>query len=166
MRRKRGQLDLSFGLIFSVILIVAFLGFAVYAIVNFLGMKDKIEVGKFIADFQEDVNVLWRSMQGMDDFSYSLPLKIKEVCFIDSTKGKKGRNASIYEELNMRLAKDANLIFYPLGSSKGLFSVNIEHIDLSNMTKMNNPLCFPNKNGKTTLVLEQESGGTNLVIVR
>ena len=111
MERKRGQIDLSFGLIFSVILIIAFLGFAVYAIINFLGMKDKIEVGKFIDELQGDVDTAWKSSQTLDDFSYFLPVNIKEVCFIDESKAGKGGKADIYTELKNRLAKEANMIF-------------------------------------------------------
>jgi hypothetical protein len=163
---KRGQIDLSFGLIFSVILIIAFLGFAIYAIINFLGMQQKIQVSTFIKDLQNDVDVFWKSTQSVDTITYSLPTKIEKVCFINTALPKRGTDAGIYEELERRLGKDSNLIFYPLGSSKALYSANIEHIDLTNMTKTKNPLCFVNKNGKTNITLEQEFGGSNLVELR
>jgi uncharacterized protein (UPF0333 family) len=166
MRHKRGQLDLSFGLIFSVILIITFLGFAAYAIVNFLKMKDNIETSTFLGDIQEDVNVFWRSSQSVDDFTYSLPKKIKEVCFIDITQNKKGNNVEIYDELEKHLIEGGNMIFYPIGSANPTSSIEIKHIDIFNMTETNNPLCFENKNGKVTLNLRQDFGGTNLVMIR
>lgn len=162
--KKRGQIDLSFGLIFSVILIVVFLGFAIYAIVYFLNMSDNMKTSSFLKDFQTDVDKFWKSDGSTDDLPYSLPTKIKKVCFINSSKTGKGIDASIYEELERYLSQNANLIFYPIGSSS-IKSVKINHIDIINTTKTNNPACFENKNGKITLRLNQDNGGTNLVII-
>ncbi|MFH1365163.1 MAG: hypothetical protein ABIH28_01095 [archaeon] len=164
--KKSGQLDLSFGLIFSVILIVVFLGFAIYAIIGFLGMKEKIEIGKFLNDLQSNVNTYWKANQGTDQFSYFLPVGIKEVCFLNKETSGIGPKENIYDELEKYLSEGDNLIFYPIGSAKSVKSAKIEHIDLAEMTKQENPLCFENKNGKTTLSLEQEYGGTQLVNIR
>jgi len=162
--KKRGQLDLSFGLIFSVILIIAFLGFGIYAIINFLGMKDKIETGKFLEDLQTDIDKFWRASQGTDTVSYYLPVKIKEVCFIDKNSVKKGTRERIYDELERYSGNDGNLVFYPIGSAKSSNYAIIEHLNLEKLAE--NPLCFQNKNGKVNITIEQESGGTALVNVK
>jgi len=162
--KKRGQLDLSFGLIFSVILIVAFLGFAIYAIASFLGMKDKIETGKFLEDLQADVDKFWKASQGTDSVEYFLPVKIKEICFINLDAGAKGNRTSIYGELKRYAGNNGNLVFYPINSAKFSNYAIINHINLETMAE--NPLCFQNNNGKVSIALEQESGGTALVNIK
>jgi uncharacterized membrane protein required for colicin V production len=164
MGNNRGQLDLSFGLIFSVILIIAFLGFAIYALVSFLGMKEDLKTSVFLEDLQTDVDKFWKSDGSSDEISYSLPTKVKKVCFINSTYPGRGSDKNIYEELKSYLKQDANLIFYPIRSAS-VTSIKINHLDILNITKTNNPACFDNKAGKTILNLKQDLGGTNLVMI-
>jgi len=162
--KKKGQLDLSFGLIFSVILIIAFFGFAIYAIIKFLGMKDKIDTERFLEDLQIDVDKLWKSGgHGTVNPSYFLPTKIKEVCFINLNSPKKGTRIGIYDELKDWSGENSNLVFYPIGSSKSSNYAMIENINTENLAE--NPLCFKNNNGRINITLEQETGGTALVNV-
>lgn len=163
-RVKKAQLDLSFGLIFSVILIIAFLGFAIYAISSFLKMKSKIEIGKFLDDFQSDVDKFWRASQGADEVSYVLPSGIKEVCFINRASGGNGSRKEIYPELERYSGADGNLVFYPIGSAKSSNYARIENLNLGGIAE--NPLCFQNRNGKVSITLEQEVGGTALVNIK
>ena len=81
MNKKRGQLHLSFGVIFSIVLIIIFLAFGFYAITKFIALQRTIEVQKFLQDFQEDVNKMWKGTQGSQELTYSLPKKISSVCF-------------------------------------------------------------------------------------
>jgi uncharacterized protein (UPF0333 family) len=163
-KMKRGQLDLSFGLIFSVILIVVFLGFAIYAISSFLKLKSKIETGKFLDEFQADIDKFWRASQGADEVSYILPAKIKEICFINKNSRKNGTRADIYDELGRYSGTDGNLIFYPIGSARPSNYAHIENINIEGIAE--NPLCFQNKDGRINMVLEQETGGTSLVNIK
>jgi len=43
MNEKRGQLKLSFGMIFSIILIIVFLGFAFFGIQKFMDYQKSIQ---------------------------------------------------------------------------------------------------------------------------
>ena len=76
---KKGQLKISFGMIFSIILIVVFIAFAGYAIVKFINLQQTIQIESFKNDLQNDVNAL----SGGDSYQreYYLPKKINEVCF-------------------------------------------------------------------------------------
>jgi hypothetical protein len=78
---KRGQMKLSFGMIFSIILIIAFLAFAFYAIKNFLGMQQEVQINQFKENLQGDIDKLWKSTSGSKEVEYSLPSKIERVCF-------------------------------------------------------------------------------------
>jgi len=61
---KKAQLKLSFGMIFSIILIVIFIASAFYAVQKFIGVQNIIQVEKFANDFQNDIDKIWRGSQG------------------------------------------------------------------------------------------------------
>src|SRR3989344_9488004 len=84
--RKRGQMKLSFGMIFSIFLIIIFLGFAFYVIPKFLGFQDSLKVGTFIKDFQDDIDKMWKSAQGSQKVEYLLPKEIIRVCFDEKNR--------------------------------------------------------------------------------
>ena len=85
-------MKLSFGMIFSIILIVIFIGFAFFAIQKFLGIQNSVQVGKFSNDFQLDVDKIWKGSQGSEEKEYFLPKKITFVCFTDYSSDKKGKD--------------------------------------------------------------------------
>jgi hypothetical protein len=158
--KKKAQIDLSFGFIFSAVLIIVFLGFAVYGIAKFIGMKNNMEVTKFQTSFQEDIDKLWKGNQGSQEVSYFLPNKIKEVCLINKDSIKQGTNASAYDELERYSKENDNLVFYPIGSASLTSSLQIQHINISKITEQQDPICFENKKGKTSFILEKAFGET------
>lgn len=159
-------MKLSFGMIFSIILIIIFLAVAFYAIKVFLDMGNSVKVGKFVDGLQEDINKMWRSSQGSQDVSYTLSEKIGKVCFIDYSHSIEGNDAKIYNELKQTYYGSENLFFYPLGSGSGLDSTKIEHIDLEKSTQNENPLCFNNINGKINFKLEKNYGDSLVTVSR
>ncbi len=150
-RGKKGELNLSFGMIFSIILIIAFLIFAFYAIRTFLGVQNIAKVADFRENLQSDIDVLWRSSQGTQNVSYSLPGDVEKVCFKDD--------------------KYENLIFFPEDAAAGLEPKLMEHIDLSRIVSSENaPLenrnmfCINNVNGKIKMTMKK-SYDENLVMI-
>ena len=148
---KRGELNLSFGMIFSIILIIAFLVFAFYAIRTFLGVQDAAKVANFRENLQNDIDELWKAPQGTQRASYSLPGSIEKVCFKDDR----------YE----------NLIFFPEDTVAGLEPKLIEHIDINRIVSSENtPLenrnmfCINKVNGKIEMTMKK-SYDENLVMI-
>jgi len=80
-KNSRGQSQISFGMIFAIILIVIFIIFAIYGVVKFLGISRLAQVQAFKSDFQTDITNMWTSTQGTQEVDYSLPRSIKQVCF-------------------------------------------------------------------------------------
>jgi uncharacterized protein (UPF0333 family) len=105
--KKKAQMKISFGMIFSIILIIAFLAFAFWGIKKFVGVQETAMIAQFKSDLQNDVNTMWNGPQGQQLMKYKLPKKIENVCFRNS-----------YE----------NIYFEPrkYGSS------NIEHVNIEN----------------------------------
>ena len=156
--RKKGDMNISFGMIFSIIMIIIFVTFAFYAIQKFLGFSNSAQAGQFTSSLQLDVDRIWRGSQATENKDYNLPTKVKYICFADysPTANKKGENEDFYDELNQAFFGDENLFFYPPGSGEGFDSVKIKHIDLEKITENENPLCFPNVKGKISLTIKKD----------
>jgi len=134
--KKRGQMKLSFGMIFSIFLIIIFLSAAIYAIIKFVGLQHTIQIESFKNDLQTDVNKMWQSQQGSQIKKYYLPKKISEVCFAED------------DYQNLMLISDT-----PIDGK------NIEHINIES------PFCITNIEGKVKMVLEKDYGENFVKII-
>jgi hypothetical protein len=162
---KRAQMKLSFGMIFSIILILAFLAFSVYAIQKFLGIQRSIQIGAFGEDLQNDIDTMWRGSQGSEVEEYNLPGKIEKVCFMDVDKTAKGPDGLLYGDLKMAYFGSENMMFYPFGSGEGMDGKEIAHINLDKTTADYNPLCFDNDD-KVRITLSMSPGDALVTISR
>lgn len=162
---KRAQMQLSFGMIFSIILIIVFISFAFFAISKFLGMQRSIVVASFIDDLQKDVDRMWQSAQGSQEKNYILPKKIQYVCFIDFKSRANNKNY-IYDELGQVYSESENMFFYPVGSAEGLDSKEIKHIDINKITGMENPFCIENIGGKVKIIIKKGFEDNLVKIIR
>jgi hypothetical protein len=138
---KRGQINLSFGMIFSIILIIVFIAFAFYGIKKFLDFQKDVQISSFVKEFQDDVERMQQSFEGNQEKTYLLPTKIKEVCFVG------GQN-------NLRL-----------NAKRLTDSRRIEGIDIEKTLGNRQEYCIQNTEGKVTLNLEINYG-ENLVTIR
>lgn len=155
---KRGQATISFGMIFSIIMIIIFISAAFYAIQKFLDLQNSAQVGKFGSDFQADIDKMWKSSQGSQKYEYTLPAKVKFACFSDFNSEKKGANQNLYDSLRQAFYGRENFFFHPVGSAQGLNSKIVNHIDLEKMTQNENPFCLENKNGKLSVTIKKNFG--------
>jgi len=152
---KRGQLDISFGMIFSIILIIVFIVVAIYGAIVFLNMKKCTETGLFKNDLQAAIDSAWNGEYADSEITRSLPSNIDFVCFIDLSKKESGTYKNYYENATM-LGNNFNMFFWPLKSScKSALKFEIEHINTGNITKNDNPYCIQNVKGKTTVKIEK-----------
>ena len=138
---KRGQLHISFGMIFSVIMIIIFISFAFFAISKFLGIQRNIQINQFYDDLQNDINAVWNSPQSNQEKAYTVPSSIEKICFVNSDN-----NMIVYNEKGR-----------PTGSS------HIDNIDTPAIVSSGNS-CFENLDGKINLVLRKEFDDTLVTI--
>ena len=131
--KKKAQMEISFGMIFSIILIIVFIASAVYGVTKFLNLQKNVQTEKFKSDFQDDVNKIWASSLGSQVYFYSLPDKIKKVCFEEDE----------YEG-NLRIFT---------GETQST-SERIEHLEISS------PFCVNNEDGKIQITLKKDFGET------
>ncbi|MBI2044461.1 hypothetical protein HYT23_00220 [Candidatus Pacearchaeota archaeon] len=111
---RNSQMQLSFGMIFSIILIIFFLAFAFFGIKIFLGASDNARNAQFVKNLQNDIDDLWKSPQGSQEKVYDVSSKIEEICFIEDD----------YE----------NIVFLP-PESEELPPIIIKNIDIGNITR-------------------------------
>ena len=159
-------MKLSFGMIFSIILILAFLAFTVYAIRKFLGIQTSVQIGKFGDDLQTDVDKMWRGSQGSEVQKYHLPKKIEKVCFVNFDNQAKGPDGGLYSQLNMGYSGYENMIFYPVGSGEGLDGKQILHIDVEKITAADNPFCVDNTDGEVKMTIKMSPGDALVTITK
>jgi hypothetical protein len=162
-RGNKGQMQLSFGMIFSIILIIIFVSFAFYAILKLLEFQRSAQIANFINNFESDINSMWSGGGGSQERSYTLPSRIKKICFIDKQGSGLGIDSEIFQEVSFCADGNNNLCFYPYGSSPEIFSRNIKNIDIEKITLNRNPFCIEN-NGKVSMTIKMGIGESLVVI--
>ncbi len=165
-KNYKGQLELSFGMIFSIILIIIFISFAFYAIQKFLRIQDAVKVGQFVENLQSDIDKIWKSNQGSQKREFFLSQKIEYACFVDYSSAKKGKNQEFYKDLKQFYYENENLIFYPGGSAEELNAFEIKHIDLEKITENENPFCIENLKGKIKTTIKKNYEDALVMIER
>ena len=80
---KKAQMQISFGMIFSIILIVVFLGFAFYAIKTFISTGNNAKAGIFLDKIEGDIEQILKSSVAVSSKpeEYLLPSFVDFVCF-------------------------------------------------------------------------------------
>jgi uncharacterized protein (UPF0333 family) len=135
-KNRRGQMNLSFGMIFSIILIIVFLAFGFYAIKKFIEMQETIQIQQFMKDVQDDIDKIWRSNgENTQEVDYVLPKKITFACFQND--------------------EFENLKFV---SKQIIHGKMIEHLDIVGTINNARELCIENIKGKVAFKLAKDDG--------
>jgi hypothetical protein len=142
-KNHRGQMQISFGMIFSIILIIVFLAFGFYAIKKFLDLQSSVQIDQFMQDFQNDVDKAWKSPEVSRSVKYTLPTSISSVCFKND--------------------EFENLQFTANNIVRGTI---IEHLDILNITAEENPFCIENTDGKVSFTIVKNFGENLVRITR
>lgn len=163
---KKSQMQLSFGMIFSIILIIVFIAFAFYGIKKFLEIRNSMLISSFIDSLQDKIDSAWKGPQISQKEDYSLPKKVEYACFVDFSSAAIGAKKDFYNELKRVSRANENLAFYPIGSvTDGFESFEIEHIDIEKTAKDENPFCIAN-DGKVKMIIKKEHEENLVTITR
>jgi hypothetical protein len=148
--RKAEIMGLSFNMIFSIILIIVFIVVAWIAIKIFwnpseCALLDRSQEGIFKTDLQNAINDAWNSETTNSEFKITLPGKIQYVCFLNFDSTKTGSYTEFVND--MTLFGRGNLYLYPSKKAcDGFRSLTLQHINIEEITKNENPYCVENKN--------------------
>jgi len=157
MKNKRGQgiFGISFGMIFSVILIVFFIVIAFIVINSFLKTQKCARIGIFVDDFKNDVKDAWNSQSSSFESSGVVPTSLDYVCFANLSANFKGEYMEIGDEIGIYQGQNANLFLSPGKNTCNMPYHNIEHLDIGKITALNNPYCIEVDDGKIVIQLEK-----------
>jgi hypothetical protein len=150
--KKRGQLQLSFSMIFSIFMIVAVIALAVYVIVYFLRLSSCGEIALFYQDLQKKVDSAYNAGLAQDIFSSSVPSKIKMVCFGNMTPPIASGAREAYKVLKIYSRTDGNVFMYPhiKACDANLAIGKIRHVYTTQF------FCVPVNGGKVEVKIKKE----------
>lgn len=155
--QKRGQLEISFGVIFSIIIIIATIAIAGYFIQKFISTSGCVDVQLFYSDIQKEVDSVWKSPIAQNPFTINAPRGIEAVCFGNLSIGL----PTAYKDLEKYSSVSENVFLYP--TKKACSGQNayakIEHIHPEVL------VCAPVVNGKIAIVFSKESSSETFVKV-
>jgi len=162
---KKGDLSISFGMIFSIILIIGILGISFYAIRYFLGLKQCTDYGLFNQDLDKEVMKAYESDSVKTTFKGSLPSAIKSVCFGSL---KDSSNSVEFADIKKRYgSRDGNLFFYPPADAEDICSkVSYRTVPHLSTEKLGGFTCFPVVSGKVSIKLEKGSFDSSVYVVK
>tara|TARA_Y100000310_G_scaffold344558_1_gene457965 strand:+ start:3158 stop:3667 length:510 start_codon:yes stop_codon:yes gene_type:complete len=149
--QKRGSIQISFGMIFSIIIIIAIVGTAIYAITSFVGIGKATEMALFHQEFQESVNDVWATSITNKIVKFGLPTGIELVCFGSLESNNINQDYSgEFDELrrysNNLDKQNANRFIYPIDKAGDFTFSKVEKIDLSELDTGFE--CFEVRNGE------------------
>jgi hypothetical protein len=161
---KSGQetLGISFGVIFSIILIIFFIVVAGIVIRSFLGTKNCAEIGIFVDRFESEVKKTWNSQSFKGQFNGILPTSIDFVCFGNLSNSITGPFQDEGYDIGLYEGRRANTFFYPTTKACEMPFVQINHLDVDRITGTNNPNCIPVDKGR--IVIDIEKGLTDRLV--
>ena len=151
---RRGQFEIGFGMIFSIIVIIAIVAIASYVIINFLRLGKCTEIGLFYDDLKKEVDKAWQSTIYRDVFNKGkLPSGIEFVCLGDLNQGYSGRGyGEQFDFLSRYKRQDKNVFLYPTqeACNSNLAFLKLEHADIEEF------FCVPVVNGKANVRMEKD----------
>ncbi len=156
---KRGAIELSFGMIFSIIIMIAIIGVAIYAISAFLSIGKTSQLAIFHQKFQEKVEEIWSSSITNKVVDFNIPNSAEFVCFGNLDEESYNPNfENEYEELRKYASgfeqKNTNRFIYPPGKAKDFAYKKIDKIDTSEL--VNGFDCFEVNNGNVKIRFVKE----------
>lgn len=157
MKGKRGQgvFGMSFGMIFSIIIIIAIIAISFYVIQYFMSLNSCTKIGFFYDGLQGDVDGAWQAGISQDSFSGSLPRGIDYVCFGNfSLVAGTVKEKEIQRELEFSVLIDnVNTFLYPVGKAcdGDLAAYNLKHVSFDRF------FCLEVVKDKVEIKIEKES---------
>lgn len=159
---RKGAIEISFGMIFSIIIIVAIVGVATYAIVYFLDLGKATEMSLFHQKFQETIDDVWSASITDKVVSFTLPAGIELVCFGDLSSNSWDIN---YEDERRNLIRYAsnydkqntNRFIYPIEKAGDFAYKKVDKIDLSELGTGTDFECFETRNREIRVRLEKDT---------
>ena len=162
--KRKGQFQIGFGMIFSIIIIIFIVGIVFYTISHFLGVQKCADLGLFHNDLEKSIDNVWRSSVARDSFSSSLPSGVEMVCFGSLDDSPRADSREQHEYFNRNRIFQSNMFIYPIQSEcgDGLSMNNYNNIKAEN----DRFFCVEVVDRKVSFILEKRSGENKVIVSR
>ncbi len=138
-RGKKAQNKMSFGMIFTVFLIVVFLAVAFFGIRSFLESQNEAKILKFKKNLQDDINGVWNDLgKSSTQKSYMVPNQIVRICINETDS-----NKNFYLHYKDKEFPEEN---------------NLKNLNIEKTLNGEQGICFENKDGRIKMIIEKSSG--------
>jgi len=124
--RKRGQMQISFGMIFSIFIIIAIIVSSFIIIKWVLKNQRCMEINLFIEDLKNEVDKSFKDEESIYTFTRSFPVSIEYICFVNSPQSEV--IPENYLEEVERMKENTNMILLPIKKSCQRAYTNINKI--------------------------------------
>lgn len=151
--KKRGQVQISFGMIFSIIIVIATIGVGYYVIDYFLDLSSCTKVGLFWNSLSEEVDKAWNSDMKQTIFKGNVPSGIEYACFgnFSLTPENNVTTRSIFSELKEFGETDKNAFLYPPKKACDAAFYDLKH------ARFDNFFCVHVKSGSIDVIISKEA---------
>jgi len=149
---KRGQIQISFGMIFSIIIIIATVAVGFYVITYFLNLSSCTKIGLFWNSLEKEIDKAWNSDMTQTVFKAEVPSGITYACFGNfSQMPLSDADKKMFLELKDYGSPGRNAYLYPAGKACDLAFYSLKH------AKSDNFFCVPAKSGVVSIKLSKTS---------
>jgi hypothetical protein len=157
---KRGQLEISFGMIFSIIIIIAVIATSFYVIQYFTKLSKCTTIGLFYEGIQSEVNEAWQGTTSKTLFSGNVPSSTDYVCFgnmsLSAGAADSGRKSDL---MRLYRVSQSNVFMYP--AQKTCPGIGDHRIDHANMQGF---FCIKEQDGKIRVSLEKGAFDSSVTV--
>lgn len=155
-KKAQGVFDMSFTMIFSIILIVFFVVVAFIALRYFFNYQANVQIGMFFNDFNSQVSKAFNAEKASYTFNSTLPSGIQFVCIINANSEMENASKSEQEVYNYVIKKETadftkNVYLYAPGKNYGL-----KWKQISNIKAIRNPQCYNVTRGIVSIRLQRD----------
>jgi hypothetical protein len=157
--KRKGQIQISFGMIFSIILVIATIAVGFYVINHFLNLSSCTKVGLFWNSLTDEVDKAWNSDMTQTIFKGDVPSGIGYICFgnFSLTPENNVVTRNIFSELKEFGEDNKNSFMYPPKKACELAFYDLKH------ARFDSFFCVQAKSGVVNIKLSFKSSTNALV---
>jgi len=154
--KRKGQIQISFGMIFSIIIVIATVAIGFYVINYFLNLSSCTKTSLFWNSLTDEVDKAWNSDITQTIFKGNVPSGVEYVCFGNFSLTPENNIATrkIFSELKDYGENGKNSFIYPPKKACELAFYDLKH------THSDNFFCVPVKSGVADIKLSKTSTAT------
>ena len=151
--KRRGQIQISFGMIFSIIIVIATVAIGFYVINYFLNLSSCTKTGLFWDSLKDETDKAWNSDITQKIFKGNVPSGVEYVCFgnFSLTPENNVTTRKIFSELKDYGENDKNSFMYPPKKACELAFHDLKH------ARFNSFFCVQAKSGAISVKLSKTS---------